>query len=488
MMILQNRHVRGPVCGRANQPNEEIACPLPEHMDPTLLERKGRLYLLCRPEIDAAIPAEVFRRYYTDTSFDTLPSLRSVLSAAYADCPEARDHLPLAMVIQEREMSALGTKEAVIWGVRFDQIRELLAPYRQEQPWPMRSTQESAQSEATLYSVQWRLVTGDSLVLSTRRAAQRLSADKLRRILRAKATAAAAARALARLATGRQRARRIPVTVLHLPGFSPVPELGPAKKVAAPQPMSAKMRPREGRSPIWLALFMAIVAVGLSLWIKRPNLSRSSVSDFLVWMLTPEPAATVAISSPEPPPESKPTRVRPTPSPEPLPTTQTQARRQPTISQPRTQPAPLATPTPATPDYPIPRLLNPKRDEYLHGPSLTFRWVWEGELAEDEYFDVRVWRVGAPKQGIAWTKALEYVERSPRYGWNSWTVCVIRGKDGVIEEELSDEPEAVNFRWQPSEGQSEKPTKEPTEEPTVVPTRATPENRPTRVTPSPDEE
>jgi hypothetical protein len=60
------------------------------------------------------------------------------------------------------------------------------------------------------------------------------------------------------------------------------------------------------------------------------------------------------------------------------------------------------------------------------------KWAWIGSLAEDEYFDVRLWRIGTDAKGIAWTKEPEYIARQLETGWYSWAVAVVRGHDGEL--------------------------------------------------------
>jgi len=127
----------------------------------------------------------------------------------------------------------------------------------------------------------------------------------------------------------------------------------------------------------------------------------------------------------------------------------------------------------------MPELLYPLEGGKVRDFSLTLRWAWAGALAEDEYFDVRLWRVGTERRGIAWTKNREYTQRYLQEGGYLWTVVVIRGSNGIVESELSQEPKAVIFDWQLSDA----PVATSTPVPTTAPTRSTPVGQPTRVTP-----
>jgi serine/threonine protein kinase len=90
---------------------------------------------------------------------------------------------------------------------------------------------------------------------------------------------------------------------------------------------------------------------------------------------SPTPPPTATPSSP-PSPTSKPTATPlPTPSP-----TRSVAQNQPTATLPGVA-------------YPAPVLLQPV-DGAGSGASVTFIWRWDGNLKDNEYFDLRVWREG----------------------------------------------------------------------------------------------
>ncbi|RLC63204.1 MAG: hypothetical protein DRI79_00860 [Chloroflexi bacterium] len=48
-----------------------------------------------------------------------------------------------------------------------------------------------------------------------------------------------------------------------------------------------------------------------------------------------------------------------------------------------------------TPSYPVPKLLEPAEEAVLKG-RVTFAWDWEGELRDNEAFELRVWKEGGP--------------------------------------------------------------------------------------------
>ena len=110
--------------------------------------------------------------------------------------------------------------------------------------------------------------------------------------------------------------------------------------------------------------------------------------------------------------------------------------------------------------YQPPKLVDPsvRTDEPL-------QWTWSGQLAPDEYFDVRVWLSTQPweeqtaghwtltcapldgfaaHQGVAWTKETRFAYAPLTPEWVSkayycWCVAVIRGQNGVMSAQLSPE-------------------------------------------------
>jgi hypothetical protein len=150
---------------------------------------------------------------------------------------------------------------------------------------------------------------------------------------------------------------------------------------------------------------------------------------------SPQPTATVAPAATQPPPTRAPTatprRVPPTPSPSPSPTA---------------SPAPQAA-------YAAPRLLQPEDVVFLSqgaGNQYLMRWRWDGTLAADEWFDVRVWQAGTPHYGVAWTKQPQYMYDLCLKGNGVfyWSIAVIRGQEGEWLADLS--PEAPPRRFSSS--------------------------------------
>ena len=466
-----------PIDGRANQPAPEVWASLTDLVDPTLEVRKGRLYLLIAPGIDPAVPAEVCRRYYMDTSFDVLPSLRGALGRVYPSVPEGEGAIPVAVVIQGLEMYAVGTPEGALWLVRGDGVRELLTS--RTESWTMELPEEGRKGEPgrrLVYNVQRRLSVGDDLVLTTRHVSEGLTPASLRHHVQSGGSPSSIAQAIARLAARAARTQPVPVTVIHIPGFSPMPDLGPAKGRPEAPEAPAKVRAPRQASPIWPALVLALLAIAVSWWLRRPRVSGEDLSLLVGWLLTPAPATTAGLTNAPSPGRAAGLAGRATPQPGRTEAEPTSTR----TPRPRRTAVPSLTPSPTTPQqYAMPELLYPLEGGKVRDFSLTLRWAWAGALAEDEYFDVRLWRVGTERRGIAWTKNREYTQRYLQEGGYLWTVVVIRGSNGIVESELSQEPKAVIFDWQLSDA----PVATSTPVPTTAPTRSTPVGQPTRVTP-----
>lgn len=113
-----------------------------------------------------------------------------------------------------------------------------------------------------------------------------------------------------------------------------------------------------------------------------------------------------------------------------------------------------------------PTLLGPKDGASLDSPAgVTLTWDWGRALAEDEHFDVRVWRPGAPERGITWTRKRSF----PLTQWLAqqgagefhWSIAVIQGRDGRVEAEPGQAPPARRF----SLGSAVLPTPVPTATP-----------------------
>ncbi|MBN1400442.1 MAG: hypothetical protein JXA74_06375 [Anaerolineae bacterium] len=457
---------------RENGPPRTLWDELQEQVEGSLLARKGLLLLLCPPETNPEALREVYARYYAGSRYDVIPELGDALAASYEQHPQLRHKLPLGAVILGLDVYLVGTEGAAVWMTHHDGIKAILGVGAGVQK-GLPVAQGAAEGESwTLRGAHVRLMVGDRLILSTRAVAERLRGARLKALARRRSADDLAAGVSGSLG----RRRREPALVIEAPAFAPIAPFRPTPVAGQPAAQAPRrrrprsgVRPRGERSPIWTALFVAAVAAGFSLWIRRPGLSREQLAEWRDLLLTPRPVvaedqAELAHGTVDPSALVRPTqpverRPSATPSPGALAAESAAAR-----------PAPSATPTAKI--YAIPALISPAEGEHLTKTYLTLEWEWDGDLAEDEYFDVRLWRIGSQKRGIAWTKQTQYVERSGHTGWHSWTVAVVRGREGVVLAELVEAP-AVEFKWTVRGG----------EEPRPVPTRVAPEHPPTRAAP-----
>jgi thiol-disulfide isomerase/thioredoxin len=173
---------------------------------------------------------------------------------------------------------------------------------------------------------------------------------------------------------------------------------------------------------------------------------------------TPEPPPTATLaptSTPSPTAEPLPSATEtPTPTLPPSPTAPAVASAtfSPTPSATRTarptEVPPTATATPTPKSYSPPVLVNPADGTTLAAETMAeLRWHWDGDLAVDEYFDVRFWQEGAPHLGIAWTKEPRYPVRGEPGIRYLWAIAVIRGQDGQFQAQLSPESLSRSIQW-----------------------------------------
>lgn len=90
----------------------------------------------------------------------------------------------------------------------------------------------------------------------------------------------------------------------------------------------------------------------------------------------------------------------------------------------------LATPTSVPLDYPVPILTGPDNGSGAYGTFPPLFWTWDGELAEDEYFEVRVWHESVTdyRPSLGWVKGREfsYNISGERHGKYYWSVVVVK--------------------------------------------------------------
>lgn len=97
-------------------------------------------------------------------------------------------------------------------------------------------------------------------------------------------------------------------------------------------------------------------------------------------------------------------------------------------------PTPPSTPTPSVPvvRYPVAILTGPDNGVGTLGAFPPLYWDWDGQLADDEYFEVRVWHEDLPYHAaLGWVKQpqFDYNVSGERNGKYYWAVTIIRGKN-----------------------------------------------------------
>jgi hypothetical protein len=81
-------------------------------------------------------------------------------------------------------------------------------------------------------------------------------------------------------------------------------------------------------------------------------------------------------------------------------------------------------------------------------------WSCAGQLAADEYFDVRVWKSGSPALGIANIRGFSYsIGGDFPAGDYNWTIVVIR-RQGAVVKDVAAASVVGQFTWNGSPGSS----------------------------------
>jgi hypothetical protein len=137
----------------------------------------------------------------------------------------------------------------------------------------------------------------------------------------------------------------------------------------------------------------------------------------------------------------------------PLPPTATFTPVPPTPTYTPTPPTPTVTPTPST--CAPPTLGSPANGaQFEAGQNVVLQWSYSCSLAENEYFDVQIWRDGDPRRGVTWTKDTQYTLDAQAYGGGryNWSIAVVRGQDGQVQGWVTDPAPDRWLEWQESLG------------------------------------
>jgi protein phosphatase len=218
------------------------------------------------------------------------------------------------------------------------------------------------------------------------------------------------------------------------------------------------LRPTPRRTSAWpllLPLAGGIATLLMAIYFVKSPLSPTPTPPIekiaIEQMVATETPVTKPVISPTSTPLPTSTPVPPTSTPTPLPTT---------------SPIPTSTPTPAK--YPAPRLVVPEDGAVFGGYYVDLLWDWEGELKEDEWFDVRVW-VGNIERSIGIVKEEKYTLTTAPSGSGEyrWRIVVVRvGPGGEVLDEVSEESEERRFTWNLPGPPPSTPTKIPSPTPT----------------------
>jgi len=429
-------------------------------VDEGLLARKGLLYICCPADTDPSALQSVYASYYGNKSFDVLPCLQACLMPLLSgDAPG-----PIAGVVARGvDVTLLATS-----GISAVHFKESNA-YRLLRQAP--TSGSDLADTRPLFRDQARMAHGDRIAIWAPGSATPSSPAKLHSALRRLSSAQRAAQRLSHAQRG------APVLILEAPALIPARELGPVRASLRPKGHRAAVQERSGRSPVGLAVAVLVVALVGFYLIRRPSLDRIDWSTVGAWLLTP-------VASPTS--DAPPTPVAPaaadvaTTVPAEAPPTRPAATAAPAAPA-GPVPDEVSTPEPTPAEWRSPGRLFPGMDAQMGSGPLTFRWVWNGELGENQHFDLRVWVMGAKVESVAWTKEKQYNLAQSEGGWHTWQVALIQGTDGTLEQELA-VSRMVNFYWAAGDSPIES-TPTP-----VPPTRVNPEPGPTRGTPPADEQ
>lgn len=94
---------------------------------------------------------------------------------------------------------------------------------------------------------------------------------------------------------------------------------------------------------------------------------------------------------------------------------------------------PLPPPIPTLTPLPAPTLAAPENGAHVNGTFPPLDWHWDGELGENEYFEVRVWHenITTYRPALGWVKVphFDYNITQELQGKYYWTVLVVEGQD-----------------------------------------------------------
>jgi len=356
-----------------------------------LLERKGMLYVVARPDTPSDVLSSIRTAYYSSPLYDVGRLLAEILADAYGRSIHAV--LPGAVVVLGADVYLVGSPGMVAWITRFEGVQCVFDVRRRiGLPAELR-LRPSYAVDWELHQSHWRLTTGDSLVVLASEDCD-LSDEQVLRLAMRHGTVQALAEAVSRAAQGAEQ-HRDTVLVFRARGFTPMPAFPsepPARQAGQPRSMSDEWAKRRGVSPIWIALLVAALALAMTVHFVGTESAMSALRDYVRIAFGPEPTAT------------------------------------PTLEP---------TPTPSEPSVellPGPALASPPDGAQFKGGEVELRWTWGQRLESGQAFDARVARAGQTPASVAVTADLVTSYQPVHPGWYEWTVVVVDGAGHEVSE------------------------------------------------------
>jgi len=281
------------VYGQANPSLTNLERPFPYSVDSVMKGRKGSLYVLGTPDTQSRAFVLLAEHYYANNDFDILPTLRSALADTYRHRDEYEGRILVAVVVHDLNMYVVSTQEGDVYLARSGTVSRPLQEYHVKTVLNIGTSENDEDTDLPVRSTKARLYHADCLVMGSSRAAV-LTKKVLRHAVRHSRDPNDIAGRLAESARRTIKAQ-LPFAVILLPGLSPISgnALAPKPQHESDSPMipAAVPPPREGVSPIWLALMVAIIALGATLWLVKPDISITELRDLVIARLTPTPTS-----------------------------------------------------------------------------------------------------------------------------------------------------------------------------------------------------
>lgn len=523
--------------GRVRPRNEDNLGLPPNNLSEELLAAKGRLYLVADgmggheggQRASQVASQRIVEEYYRDPSPDLQRSLDRAIRAANAEIYQEAKRTPAlqkmgttvtAAVVRGNDLLVANVGDSRTYLVRGGSLQQLTEDHSlmaqglrdgsvtpdQVASHPYRGVITRAlgsQPDVQADFFHYQLLPGDGLLLCSDGLTNEVDELQIVATIAQSRTAQEASSRLVEMANQHGGRDNITVILVGSNGPPPVAATVPVATVAAPETGTATAAAPARRVPTWLflaaaavvslALVLVVVAIiytpgagdGTPMAMAQTTMtveattgaaaavaSSTGVEAAAVITGTPATGGTTATTQSADPTST----LRPSPEPTSTPVV---VRSTVQVASHTPTPTSRSTDTPRSPAYPTPALLEPKEGARItHNDTVVLRWLWDGSLEPDEYYDVRVWRGGGEHLGVTWTRDLFYYLHIPSQddrltlpeikGTYHWAVAVIRGENGQMDRQLSAESPSRTFYWEPAES---KPPKPKPSDPTPTPPR-----------------